>query len=77
MTASPEVIDAVCRVLGVDAQGRRHLRGLSGPVPDPPDREVLRVELGPLLEGWTSGPAAVLDHRLDLVEVNPLWERAG
>lgn len=76
VTASPAVIDAVCRVLGVDAEGRTHLRGLSTPAGAPPDRDVLRAELGPLLAGWSSGPAAVLDHRLDLVAVNPVWEEA-
>ncbi|MEU7817015.1 helix-turn-helix domain-containing protein [Pseudonocardia sp. NPDC049154] len=76
VTASPEVIDAVGRVLGVDEEGRRHLRALAGPAVAAPDPDRVRADLAPLLAGWREGPAAVLDHRLDLVAVNDVWTRA-
>jgi transcriptional regulator with XRE-family HTH domain len=76
VTASHQVLDAVGRVLRLDGHARAHLRHLTSPPPVPPDPDVVRAELGPLLQSWDTGPAALLDHRLDLVAVNRTWAAA-
>jgi transcriptional regulator with XRE-family HTH domain len=74
VAASAEVVDAVARVLGIDAEGRRHLRSLTAP---PPAAVAPALSgLAPLLAGWRAGPAAVLDARLDVLELNPVWPAA-
>jgi transcriptional regulator with XRE-family HTH domain len=72
VTASGQVLDAVGRVLRLDADGRAHLRRLSAPVPAPPARPDLRS----LLDSWPDSPAAQLDHRLDVVAANRGWTAA-
>ncbi|ONH37214.1 hypothetical protein BL254_03905 [Protofrankia sp. BMG5.30] len=76
-TASAQVLEAVGRVLRLDEVGRRHLRRLSAPEPPAvvPPGEHLR-ELGALLDSWPASPAALLDHRLDIVAANAAWARA-
>lgn len=69
--ASRHVVDAVGRVLGVDAVGRRHLRSLTAP-PEPP-APPSAAELAPLLASWAASPAVLLDHRLDMHAANPRW----
>ncbi|MCM3883192.1 helix-turn-helix domain-containing protein [Frankia sp. R82] len=104
VTPSAQVLDAVGRVLRLDAVGRRHLHRLAAPEPGPasalprehttsqaPGRsgpssalaalrtsEVLRTSaaLGALLQTWPASPAALLDHRLDVVATNTSWDRA-
>jgi hypothetical protein len=69
--ASGQVVDAVGRVLGLDAVGRRHLRMLTAP-PEPPAPPAA-AELAPLLASWPASPAVLLDHRLDMHVANPRW----
>ncbi|GAA1247150.1 helix-turn-helix transcriptional regulator [Pseudonocardia aurantiaca] len=76
VTASHQVLDAVGRVLRLDRHARDHLRTLTAPPAPLPTHDILRAELGPLVESWTAGPAALLDHRLDLVAVNRTWAAA-
>jgi transcriptional regulator with XRE-family HTH domain len=75
-TASGQVLEAVGRVLRLDEVGRRHLRRLSAPEPPPvaPPGEHLRGLAG-LLDGWPASPAALLDHRFDIVAANAAWTR--
>ncbi|WP_261557796.1 MmyB family transcriptional regulator [Frankia tisae] len=74
--ASAQVLDAVGRVLRLDEVGRRHLRRLSAPEPPAvaPRGEYLRGLAG-LLDSWPTSPAALLDHRLDIVATNAAWAR--
>ncbi|MFI6933983.1 helix-turn-helix transcriptional regulator [Streptomyces sp. NPDC050287] len=69
---SPEVLDALARVLGLDTAERRHLDTLAMGRPEPTPR--LRV--GPVLlralEAMAPLPAFVTDHRLDVVAWNDL-----
>ncbi|TWF80843.1 helix-turn-helix protein [Pseudonocardia hierapolitana] len=73
VTASGHVLESVGRVLGLDGAGRRHLRLLSAPA-EPPPATPPAADLVPLLADF-AGPAAVLDHRLDIVAANPRWTR--
>ncbi|OHV36172.1 hypothetical protein CC117_18465 [Parafrankia colletiae] len=75
-TASAQVLDAVGRVLRLDEVGRRHLRRLSVPEPPAvaPPAGYLRGLVG-LLDSWPTSPAALLDHRLDVVDTNAAWAR--
>lgn len=57
--------------------GRRHLRRLSSPEPPsvaPPAGHL--CGLAGLLDSWPASPAALLDHRLDVVATNAAWVRA-
>jgi transcriptional regulator with XRE-family HTH domain len=76
VTASHQVLDAVGRVLRLDAHARDHLRNLTAPPAPLPAHHFVRAELRPLVESWNAGPAALLDHRLDLVAVNRTWAAA-
>ncbi|SNQ47792.1 Helix-turn-helix domain [Frankia canadensis] len=76
VAASRQVLDAVGRVLGLDGAGRRHLSRLSAPEPPAltPPGEQLR-DLESLVTSWPGGPAALLDHRLDVLATNASWEQ--
>ncbi|OAA23890.1 Helix-turn-helix domain-containing protein [Frankia sp. EI5c] len=77
VAASPHVLDAVGRVLRLDAVGRRHLRRLAAPEPPATAPPADRLgALGSLLDSWPASPAALLDHRLDVVATNGAWARA-
>ncbi|CAO5146672.1 Helix-turn-helix domain [Frankia sp. AiPs1] len=76
VAASAQVLDAVGRVLRLDEVGRRHLRRLGAP--EPRERAASDSQLravAPLVDGWRDGPAALLDHRLDVAAVNTAWVR--
>jgi hypothetical protein len=72
ITASGHVLDAVGRVLRLDAAGRGHLQALSES-PGPPPAPVDVAGLVPLLESWAASPAVLLDHRLDVLAANRTW----
>jgi len=76
VTASAQVLESVGRVLRLDQAGRQHLRRLCAPEPPPvtPPDEYLH-DLAGLLDLWPTTPAAMLDHRLDVVAANSLWTR--
>ncbi|WP_017624873.1 helix-turn-helix transcriptional regulator [Nocardiopsis chromatogenes] len=80
---SDEVLDAVARVLRLDASERRHLYdlarpdsaaapgpGADGAAPEPPG--AVRSGLRLLVASMGDVPAYVLDHRLNVVAWNPL-----
>jgi transcriptional regulator with XRE-family HTH domain len=73
VTASGQVLESVGRVLRVDDAGRRHLRLLSAQA-EPPPGAPPAPDLALLLAGFT-GPAVLLDHRLDVVAANAAWTR--
>jgi transcriptional regulator with XRE-family HTH domain len=73
ITASGHVLESVGRVLGVDGAGRRHLRVLSAAA-EPPPTTAPAAELAQLLAAFT-GPAVLLDHRLDIVAATAEWAR--
>jgi transcriptional regulator with XRE-family HTH domain len=70
---SPQVLEALARVLGLDDDGRLHLFRLAGFAPTGgsasprPDPELLR-----LLDSWTQHPALVLGRAYDVLAANTL-----
>ncbi|MFI9238577.1 helix-turn-helix domain-containing protein [Streptomyces cinnamoneus] len=78
ITVSPQVIDAVARVLRLDGPERRHLyvlAGLNPPLPESVhDPEYLCDGLRRLIDGWLPSPAHIMDPYWNLVSYN---EAAG
>ncbi|WP_248814604.1 helix-turn-helix domain-containing protein [Frankia sp. AgPm24] len=72
VTPSGQVLDAVGRVLSLDAVGRAHLRRLTAP--QPPLAHDGDALVG-LLRTWPVTPAALLDGRLDVLATNAAWNR--
>jgi transcriptional regulator with XRE-family HTH domain len=75
---SPEILDALARVLALDATEREHLRTLTAArrkTRSPPRRrpERVRPELVRLLEEMTGLPAVILGRRQDVLA----WNRLG
>jgi transcriptional regulator with XRE-family HTH domain len=74
---SAQVLDALARVLGLDAVESEHLHRLTGRPPrterSAPGGRV-RPELMRVLDLITDGPAFIVDHRLEVVAANPLAE---
>nr|WP_206442701.1 helix-turn-helix transcriptional regulator [Streptomyces boncukensis] len=72
ITVSPQVLDAVARVLRMNGAERRHLymlAGLNPPLPQSDhDRDYLCEGMQRLLDGWLPNPAVVLD---------PYWNAVG
>lgn len=79
-SASPEVLDALCRALLLDDAERAHLFDLAqaaSPVARPPRRRnpstwLAHQSLQWVLDAITAGPAFVRNGRMDLLAVNPL-----
>ncbi|MFE0048189.1 helix-turn-helix transcriptional regulator [Streptomyces albireticuli] len=78
ITVSPQVLDAVARVLRMDGPERRHLYVLAGLNPPQPesaqDPEYLCDGLHRLIDGWMPNPAHIMDPYWNLVAHN---ESAG
>ncbi|AQZ61304.1 putative DNA-binding protein [[Actinomadura] parvosata subsp. kistnae] len=71
-----QVLDAICRVLGMDADAHRHTLALAGFLPPPaPGGAVLGEPTRALLESWTRTPAAAVDARFDLLGCNDAYRR--
>ncbi|RNL87418.1 MmyB family transcriptional regulator [Halostreptopolyspora alba] len=69
VTTSRQILDAVCRVLRLDAPQRDHALHMAGfAAPAPSSDEATRY-LHDLIESWDA-PAAVLDWRLDVLAGN-------
>jgi transcriptional regulator with XRE-family HTH domain len=71
---SPQVLEALARVLGLDATATRYLLGLSTARPQParrPRRETVPVGIRQLL-GTLGLPALVESRMFDVLAVNPL-----
>ncbi|MBP2335494.1 transcriptional regulator with XRE-family HTH domain [Saccharothrix coeruleofusca] len=72
---SPQVLDALCTALRLDAEARDHLHRLAGVVPahpPTPDSDVVDPALRRLLDGYPTTPAFVLNRTLDLLASNTL-----
>lgn len=71
---SPQVLDALGRVLGLDDDGRMHLFRLAGLAPTPAAAGAERVEpeLLALLDSWPRNPALVLGRAYDVLAANTL-----
>jgi transcriptional regulator with XRE-family HTH domain len=73
---SPQVLDALGRVLGLDDDGRLHLFRLAGLAPAPASgsasSERADPELLALLDSWPQHPALVLGRAYDVLAANTL-----
>ncbi len=70
---SPEVLDALARVLRLDAEATAHLHRLARPVPRrrtaaKPER--VPTSIRQLIDGWPDNPAYVQSRFLDVLAVN-------
>ncbi|GAA0456974.1 helix-turn-helix transcriptional regulator [Streptomyces stramineus] len=74
ITVSPQVVDAVARVLRLTDAERRHLYVLAGLNPPLPrtehDGEYLREGLHRLIDAWMPNPAEILDAYWNIVAYN-------
>ncbi|MBF6288415.1 helix-turn-helix domain-containing protein [Nocardia cyriacigeorgica] len=72
INVSGDVLDAIARVLRLDAAERAHLYLLAGLNPPPPVPEARPVpeELRRLIDSWLPRPAYLLDRHWNLVAVN-------
>ncbi|MFD5827725.1 helix-turn-helix transcriptional regulator [Lentzea sp. NPDC060358] len=72
---SPQVLDALCRALDLDADAREHLYRLARTAPETapaPARAVVSPELRQLMDGYPHTPAFVLSRTLDVLATNAL-----
>jgi transcriptional regulator with XRE-family HTH domain len=71
---SPQVLDALGRVLGLDDDGCLHLYRLAGlqPLPVASSTDHAAVELLALLDSWPQHPAMVLGRAYDVLAANTL-----
>lgn len=72
INVSAHVLDAIARVLRLEAAEREHLyllAGLNPPQSPPADREV-SPRLRRVLDGWSPRPAYVIDRHWNLIAVN-------
>jgi transcriptional regulator with XRE-family HTH domain len=73
---SPQVLDALARVLALDDDATAYLHRLVRPVPRRRRGPGLSERVGPglarLLASWSDNPAKVLGRRLDVLAANPL-----
>src|ERR1700753_3099582 len=74
---SPEVLDALARVLGLDADATAHLQSLSSGSRRPSQRRGHRNERVPsgiahLVQSWADTPAYVQGRHLDVLAANAL-----
>ncbi|MEV7013552.1 helix-turn-helix domain-containing protein [Streptosporangium sp. NPDC051022] len=72
-----QVLDAICRVLGMDTAAHRHTLALAGFMPAAPvtGEAVLGESTRALLDSWTSTPAAAVDARFDVLAGNAAYRR--
>ncbi|MFF3003273.1 helix-turn-helix domain-containing protein [Kitasatospora sp. NPDC057940] len=79
VTASRQVLEAIARVLRLDAAGLRHAMRLAGyheptaaaASEDGADR--LAEAIRPVLDSWPTSPAVLLDRHFDLLGWNAAW----
>ncbi|WUH18574.1 helix-turn-helix transcriptional regulator [Streptomyces sp. NBC_00448] len=73
ITVSPQVLDAVSRVLRLNGPERRHLyvlAGLNPPLPEPASEIDVCAGLYRLLDGWMPYPAHIMDAYWNIVAFN-------
>lgn len=70
--ASPSILDALGRVLGLDVDERAHLTRLAHPARGPVPQVKVRPALRWLLDSLENVPAFVLGRRMDLLAWNSL-----
>jgi hypothetical protein len=84
ITVSPQVLDAVARVLRLSDAERRHLyvlADLNPPLPSEAGRMPIGEDIVRLLDGWLPNPAHVVDQYWNLIAANDAarvifgWER--
>ncbi|MFF2773908.1 helix-turn-helix transcriptional regulator [Streptomyces sp. NPDC058052] len=79
INVSPEVLDAIARVLRLDATEREHLYLLAGanpPRPAPPAGRRVPDGLLQVIDSWLPRPAYLIDRHWNLVAVNRAAEAA-
>ncbi|MDA3649124.1 helix-turn-helix transcriptional regulator [Saccharopolyspora indica] len=72
INVSPDVLDAIARVLRLDAAEREHLyllAGLNPPQAQPVQRQA-SPELQRVIDGWMPRPAYIIDRHWNLVALN-------
>ncbi|WP_249998633.1 helix-turn-helix transcriptional regulator [Actinoplanes sp. M2I2] len=71
---SAQVVAALARTLGLNAEETAHLHHLAQTVPQPARRATatVRPSLLRLMDGWLDTPAVIIDRRLDLLAGNRL-----
>lgn len=72
---SDQVLDAIARTLGLDAEETAHLHLLTRTSRDPVrggHRETVRPSLLRLMDGWLHTPALIIDRRMDMLAGNRL-----
>jgi transcriptional regulator with XRE-family HTH domain len=75
VAASRPVVEAVSRTLRLDADARRHALTLAGHYIPPAGRrhdETVKL-LRPMLDGWPTSPALLLDRRFDVTAANEAY----
>ncbi|MFD9738211.1 helix-turn-helix transcriptional regulator [Umezawaea sp. NPDC059074] len=73
ITVSPQVLDAIARVLRLDDAERRHLyvlADLNPPQPGSPSDPALRAGLQRLVDAWSPSPAVIMDAYWNVVGHN-------
>jgi transcriptional regulator with XRE-family HTH domain len=70
--ASPSILDALARVLGLNQDERAHLTRLANPARGPVPQAKVRPELRWLLDSLETVPAFVLGSRMDVLAWNSL-----
>lgn len=78
VTASRQVLEAIARVLRLDAAGLRHAMRLAGyhePTPAVAAKNTGRLAevIRPVLDSWPTSPAVLLDRHFDLLGWNAAW----
>ncbi|MFF3754629.1 helix-turn-helix domain-containing protein [Streptomyces sp. NPDC002018] len=72
---SPEILNALARVLRLDAEAAAHLHRLAQPLPrkrTAPKPERVPTSIRQLIDGWPDNPAYVQNRFLDVLAVNAL-----
>src|ERR1700720_996792 len=73
---SPQVLDALARVLQLDDDAAAHLHQLPAPPPprrlQPPRPEKVPAGILQLIDSWSQTPAYVHGRYMDVLAVNPL-----
>ncbi|GAA3620080.1 helix-turn-helix transcriptional regulator [Nonomuraea rosea] len=75
VSTTRQVLDALCRVLGMDAAAHHHTLALAGFLPSAPLKgdAVVGEPTWALLKSWTETPAAVVDERFDVLGCNDAY----
>ncbi|GAA2988329.1 helix-turn-helix domain-containing protein [Streptosporangium longisporum] len=75
VSTTRQVLDAICRVLGMDVAAHRHTLALAGFLPSAPLKgdTVVGEPTRALLRSWAETPAAVVDERFDVLDCNDAY----